>query len=434
MIRSKLGHSIQIDKTECRGCVVCTLACPVQAIRVRNGKAEIFKDDLCIDCGECMRVCKTQAITMSTSKLTDIEGYKIKAAVPASALYAQFGDGYSPNEILLALKKIGFDYVYDTAAINEEVLTAIDFFLEQNPALRPMISNYCPPVARIIINNYPDLIDRIIPINVAREIAAQRIREHIRRKHRVSPGDIGVFHITPCASKVVSIIKPVGVQKSELDGAISIRDVYGPLLLALRDIHEDEVLLRSSGVGISWAIGRASTIGLPGWNVLPVKSLKGLIKVLDEVEAGRLSDVDYLDCTICAGGCVGGPLVVENEHIAIGRIEALMDQYGRKMRVKQKNVIQDFEKNFLLNKFEAKPKNPDALDTDLSKALAKMNKIEEYLVKLPGKQCAACGSPTCQALAEDIVAGHAKLSDCVFMRIEELEEELKNTRGKNESD
>ena len=35
--------------------------------------------------------------------------------------------------------------------------------------------------------------------------------------------------------------------------------------------------------------------------------------------------------------------------------------------------------------------------------------------KLPGLDCGSCGSPTCQALAEDIVRGYARELDCLFL-------------------
>ena len=48
------------------------------------------------------------------------------------------------------------------------------------------------------------------------------------------------------------------------------------------------------------------------------------------------------------------------------------------------------------------------------------NRIEEIRKKLPGLDCGSCGSPTCQALAEDIVAGYAKEMDCLFLLKEQI--------------
>ena len=55
------------------------------------------------------------------------------------------------------------------------------------------------------------------------------------------------------------------------------------------------------------------------------------------------------------------------------------------------------------------------LDKDFKRALEKYQMIEKLLEKLPGLDCGACGSPTCRALAEDIVRGRAEEIDCPFM-------------------
>ena len=60
------------------------------------------------------------------------------------------------------------------------------------------------------------------------------------------------------------------------------------------------------------------------------------------------------------------------------------------------------------------------LDEDITQALEKMQQINLLRAKLPQKDCGVCGAPTCDALAHDIVMGEAKLSDCLFMKKEDL--------------
>ena len=55
-----------------------------------------------------------------------------------------------------------------------------------------------------------------------------------------------------------------------------------------------------------------------------------------------------------------------------------------------------------------------AEDDVLSIALQKMRRIEEITAELPGLDCGSCGSPSCRALAEDVVLGHAVELDCIF--------------------
>lgn len=419
-------HSLQIDVNKCTGCVVCTLACPAKAMRVRNNQAHIHKEALCIDCGECMRVCPENAIQSTTLQTRDLTGYKKLVAIPSPVLYSQFDETITPNDVLLGLLKIGFDFVYDVALSNEKVLAAINIYLDQNTQTRPTISNYCPAVVRLIVKNYPSLVDNVLPIEMPREIAAQRVRAEVSNRTGVKPEEIGIFHITPCAALMVSIRKPIGVKGSTLDGAIAIRDIYKDLNKALKDVSDDWILQRSSGVGLSWVIGEGGVRGLPTRRCLTVTGVTEVIRVLDDVEAGRLKDVDYLDLSICPEGCVGGPLVVKNKFFAVSRIRNLIEQYGVRSRINPRRVMEKYEERFLLKDLNFKPDSHHALDSDFNKALEKMIQLEELVEKLPGKLCGACGAPDCRTLAEDIVAGNAELSDCVFYRIEELKRELEN--------
>ncbi|MCU0611161.1 MAG: 4Fe-4S dicluster domain-containing protein [Candidatus Eisenbacteria bacterium] len=436
MLLEHYSHSIMIDRNLCTGCVICTLACPVQAIRVRDGKADVVKSNQCIDCGECLRVCPHQAVRSMTTKRQDLTGYKALAALPSPVIYAQFGDMHTPNDVLLALKGVGFDYVFDLAVNCEMVFIAIDEYLRRNAAPRPMISNFCPPIARMILKSYPNLVPNILPIEVPRETAAKTARRRIAEDRGIAPEDVGVFHITPCAAKVVSIMRPVGVDKSNLDGAIAIRDLYVPIKNALNNIGEVEdewILQKSSGVGISWAIGRGSVRGLPNRRTLSVTGVKDVIRILDDVDAGRVEGIDYLELSICPGGCVGGPLVVENKHVATSRIEDLIEQYGVRSRVDTRKVVRQFEQTYLLSSSRFHAQAPEPLDTDLRRALEKMSRIEELTSMLPGKQCGACGAPSCRDLAEDIVRGNATPSDCVFIRVKELEDACAGHRDGAES-
>ena len=52
-----------VDKDTCTGCESCVDACPVEAISMVEGLAEISADD-CIDCGACVGECPVEAISM----------------------------------------------------------------------------------------------------------------------------------------------------------------------------------------------------------------------------------------------------------------------------------------------------------------------------------------------------------------------------------
>ena len=51
-----------VNKDVCVGCGTCVDICPVGAISMVDGKAQIDKN-VCISCGACMGACPVNAIT-----------------------------------------------------------------------------------------------------------------------------------------------------------------------------------------------------------------------------------------------------------------------------------------------------------------------------------------------------------------------------------
>lgn len=69
-------------------------------------------------------------------------------------------------------------------------------------------------------------------------------------------------------------------------------------------------------------------------------------------------------------------------------------------------------------------RNSLQLDSDVTVAIEKLKRIENITQALPGIDCGLCGSPTCRALAEDIVRSKASIRRCVVLKI-------KNPHGLN---
>jgi len=413
-------HSLSIDKEKCTGCVLCMKACPIQAIRVKSGKA-VIDSDRCVDCGECYRVCQHEAVKSETTSFSDLKRFKYTIALPSPVLYTQFGREVMPNQILLALKGIGFDYVVDVAWACEKVNAAYKMYIRDNPQPKPKISTLCPAVVRLVAFLYPELEKNIIPVDVPREMMALDLREKIARKKNISEDDIGIIHITSCAAKIVSINNPIGLAKSNLDGAIAIKDIYGKLLAALDDVDDDQIIQQSSGVGIGWAASGGQVKGLEMKNCLAVSGVKDVIQILDDVEAGKLKDIEFLEVLVCPDGCVGGTQVVENRHVAKHRTASLVKMYGERSRISKKIIEKQYRDGVftLLKEFKCQPLPP--LDSDPVKALEKRQQIEEIIPQLGRKECGACGAPDCKTLARDIVLGNASIEDCVFLTLDKAE-------------
>ncbi len=417
------SHAIHITKDKCIGCVHCLAACPTRAIRVKDRKAVII-DELCIDCGECLRVCPHEAVHSHTTSFAALDAFAYKVAIPSTVLYGQFGTGVLPNEILSALRRIGFDEVYDLSSICELNCAATAEYLSEHPRPRPFITSTCPVVVRLIQRRYPSLCGQMLPIEPPREIAAKILRSILPKAAGVPAEKIGIIHITPCPAKMVSINSPATLTRSYLDGAISIRDIYPQILASLRKSEEDALMRHLfpetlfSGIGMGWSLAGGEIRGLKGHRAVAVSGIQDTMRVLDQVEAGLLQDVDLLECTVCPDGCVGGPLEVENRFLAKSRILELVAAAGEHAVVDVRDVSRLYHRNFLSFDHPASPVEPRPLDRDPAKAISKAKRREKIIADLPLRDCGICGAPDCRTLADDIVRGQARLDDCPFVKKE----------------
>jgi NAD-dependent dihydropyrimidine dehydrogenase PreA subunit len=421
--KPKKPRSVLIVEPKCNGCVVCMKACPTRAIRVKNGRAYII-GQLCVDCGECIRVCPRQAVEPVVSTYRDLAEFQVTVVFPSPSLYSQFGDEVLPNDVLLALTKLGFDYVYDIGPFCEMVSLAELEWLRKNPEPRPMISATCPVVVRLITKRFPGLIPLLIPIEPPREIAARYIRRLVRTKTGLPDEAIGVFQITPCASKIQSINSPLALKHSYLTGALGIADLYGDIYMALKELttaDHDQMLFRSSGLGLAWDTAGGEVMGLRNVEgTLSVHGLAETIQVLGDIESGRLVDVTFVECRTCPDGCLGGCLTVANHYRARATVMNFVQMFGTQPRVRPAEVKQLWREGFFDFQKEIPP-TPTALGRTPLEALRTLQEAQRLERLLPGRLCGACGAPDCQTLAEDVVLGRAQLSHCPFMSVKDRE-------------
>ena len=416
MAEQNLFHSIRVSEEKCVGCVACMKVCPTKAIRIRNKRARI-NFEKCIDCGACLRICPHNAIIPLTTTPSDLDRFNYKIALPSPVIYTQFGEKVMPNEILAVLKEIGFDHVYDEALVCEMISVAIEEYLDENKSPRPIISSTCPVVVRLIQRLFPTLCRNILPLEPPREIAAKNLRTEVSREKGYRPEQIGIMDITPCSAKMVSINRPETMERSNLDGAISIKEIYNSVMLKLKrnlPISMMQHQTRISGIGIGWAFEGGEIRGLKYTNSVSVSGVINTIRILEDIESGKLKNIEYLECLICPDGCIGGPLTVENRFIAKSNMLRLIRHFGGKKRVNTELVKKLYRDNFFSFKWAIEPKSFPALDKDRSQAIKKLKAKEELIRKLPGIDCGVCGAPDCKTLAEDVVQGVAKLEDCIY--------------------
>jgi Fe-S-cluster-containing hydrogenase component 2 len=392
--------------------------CPTKAIRVKRGLARI-SDERCIDCGECLRVCPHAALLAVTTTSADLGRFRYKIALPSPVLYSQFGQHVMPDEILGALKEIGFDSVYDEALICEMASMAIEEYLDEHKTPRPMIGSTCPVVVRLVQRLFPDLCSLIIPLEPPREIAAKRLREEISRQQGISPEEIGIIHITPCPAKLVSINRPETMKRSHLDGAISIQEIYHPLMMRLKRKSPSLIMQTTSpvsGTGVAWAMSGGEISGMKYFHSVAVSGVQDSIRIFEDVESGKLKDIEYLECLICPDGCIGGPLTVENRFLAKSNVHRLIRVYGGQKRVDRYSVRSLYGTGFFSFERGVEPKPFAPLDESRLRAIEKLQAKEETLERLPGTDCGVCGAPDCATFAEDVARGEMRPSECRFLK------------------
>ncbi len=409
------AHAITICESKCIGCTNCIRVCPTEALRVKNQKAKII-EKRCINCGQCVSVCPHNALYGVSDSLDDIEKFTYKIALVDPVFYAQFyEDVLKPQEILNKVQQLGFDMVYEVSRSSPIITDYTKKYL-QNPKAIPVISSSCPAILRTIQIRFPDLIDNILPMDSPAEIAAEIAKEELAEKKNVPFEEIGAFYISTCPARSFSFKKPVGRDRSNVDGTLSIKDIFLRVsgMKENPEYGKDKELLSpeffAHGKAIGWARlgGQSQALGIKEF--LSVDGIDNVISILAEVEDEKLQHLSFLECQACTNGCVGGNFCVENSFVARNRIRILSEKH-REFEPKVSHG--DFDK-FMIQK-EIKPFDVSSLDENLSEALNKMEKINKVLESLPNIDCGACGSPSCKALAEDIVLGYASFKDCIVL-------------------
>ena len=422
---SKYFHSVQLDADRCCGCTNCLKRCPTEAIRVHDGKAKILSER-CIDCGECIRICPHHAKKANSSKLDEIKGFDHTVAIPAPALFGQFNNLDSIDIVLTGLKKLGFDDVFEVSRAAELVSEATRKMIKDNKLNKPIISSACPAVVRLIKIRFPELCDNVMPLLAPIEVAARIAKREAVEKTGLPKEKIGVFFITPCPAKVTEIHSPNYTEHSECDGAIAVSKIYPELTQVMDHLTEIEPLGQSGLMGIGWATSGGEAATMLGDKYLAADGIENVIRVLEELEDEHIRGVDFIELNACSGGCVGGVLNVENPYVAQARIQNL-----RKFLPVSLNHLEDGELEDMLWENElAYDADIFRLDKDISKAMEMMSRMEDIYEGLPHLDCGSCGAPTCRALAEDIVRGKAKETDCIFKlraKIQNVYDQLKNT-------
>ena len=402
------AHSVKLDRELCVGCTNCIKRCPTGAIRVREGKAQI-RYDLCIDCGECVRTCQHHAKVPAYDPLSRMDEFEYRIALPAPSLYGQFNNLDDSNIILTALHLMGFDMTFEVGVAAEIVSRMTREYADEHKDNWPLISTACPTIVKLIRIRFPSLIEHLLPIQPPVEVAATLARQKAMKETGLPSDKIGVFFISPCPAKVSACKEPIGVKKTDIDVTLAIKDVYVKLLPYMEEAAKNPMDLAVAGrIGVGWGVSGGEAAGLINDNYLAADGIENCIRVLNDMEDQKISQLQFVELDACSGGCVGGVLTVENPYIAKAKLTALrkyLPVAGSHAEIATQAMwTEDVTYEPVLS-----------FGGTFKEKIKKMNRVEELTKSLPGIDCGSCGAPSCRALAEDIVRGEAKESDCIHV-------------------
>lgn len=405
---------ISVSKANCRNCYRCVRHCPVKAIKVVGGQAEVV-DSLCIYCGRCVIECPQNAKKVRNDlhavKEFIYAGEKVIASIAPS--YPVVFDVTSPQEMFSILKALGF-YGAEETAVGAEMVSMEYQHLIKKGHKGPIITTACPVVKNLVEKYYPGLIRNLAPV-VSPMVAHAR---SLKQRYGL---DIKVVFIGPCIAK-----------KAEALDRIVLGDVDAVLTFQELADWIDEKASAVAGVGFGERENVlepfiARSYPLPGGllktssmegdllsrEVVVVDGIENCMELLDALDTGNVSGRIF-EMMACRGGCINGPSMpcdsslYERRERLISFIENNRQQQGYE-NIKAYAVGIDLRRSFEPKTFKA----PRPTESEIREILASIGKTT------PEKElnCGACGYPSCRKKAEAVYHGMAEPDMCIpYMR------------------
>jgi iron only hydrogenase large subunit-like protein len=379
-----------------------------------------------------LRVCPTGAIRTTTYELEALQKDKVSITLVSPVLYSQF-KGVMPNDILHAVKKIGFHHAMDLSYYIEMFLYATEEYIAENRITRrspwPLISPVCPVVIRLIAYQFPNLLPHIMPIMRPISLLAKEARANISREYRIKKDAVILYHLTPCPAKMVPSRSFFAQENSLVDRTMGIKDVYAQIVSQLNQMkktgleasREESETQKISGNCLLWGVSGGEIAGINSDKTLAVSGLRETITYLEKIELGLFKDIEYIEFRTCHEGCVGGALNAVDKYIAKNTVLKMLRKLGLERLIPRDKVILLYENGWGLS---------DITQDELQRifgvyrehiSIEHLNEIEKILERIQGKDCAACGAPDCRTFAEDVVMSKAVLNDCILLRKREID-------------
>ncbi|MCR4430861.1 MAG: [FeFe] hydrogenase, group A [Tepidanaerobacteraceae bacterium] len=309
----------------------------------------------CVDCGQCAAVCPTGSITVAShmekvwNALYDPAKTVVAQIAPAVrvSLGEEFGlkpGAVTSGKIIGALKKMGFDMVFDTCFAAD--LTAVEEsheFLERLSGKKrlPQFTSCCPAWVKYVELNYPDFKDNLSSCKSPQQMFGSAMKGIYAKRLGIDPEEIFVVSIMPCTAKKAEAQREEFSKGGipDVDAVLATQEMARMVRQA--GIIFDEVeelpfdmplgfatgggLIFGGGEGVATAVirtlGREPVFRTHGeggqiktaeieydGKIIKAAAVSGLNnakKLLEDIRDGK-EYYDLVEVMACSGGCVGG--------------------------------------------------------------------------------------------------------------------------------
>lgn len=406
---------ITTNPANCKDCYRCVRACPVKAIRIRHGHAEVVAERCILD-GECVRVCPQHAKVVKTD-LAAVQRWLKRGDAVIASLAPSFISAFTATfaQMSAALKQLGFAAVEETAVAAKSVADEHRRLLAC--ADHPIIASSCPTTVNLVERYYPHLIPYLAPVVSPMVAHAMQLKEKLGNQ-------VKVVFIGPCLAKIAERERE-DIAKW-VDAVISFKDLF----LTLKDqsidpSSLDDANLHADDIGAARLFplggGMLKTASLPtdlmADQTLSATGLPDCMAILDQLETEGLSGRMMVELLACPGGCINGPGHT-GEGSPLQRRRQVVAHAGRQPAgdrpdagTTEGGASADTR---LACSFGSKPLAvAEPSEDQIHEILASIGKIgpEDEL------NCGACGYSSCRAKAVAVFHGMAEREMCMpYMR------------------
>lgn len=377
---------INFNNQKCIDCGLCIKTCQNQNINAIDFRNYGIDQEIsptgkpCVFCGQCLTHCPVNAI------FTDEEEYqrikktfkekKIKIAQIAPSVRASLGELFdipyeevSAELVVAGLKKLGFDYVFDTA-LGADFTTyeeAKELVLRiKEGGFLPMLTSCCAGWVKYVkdhISRFLPYLTSTLPPEI---ILGNLIKHYFVKKMGFNLEDVYLVSIMPCTAKkweikrkelLINGISPVDDVLTTVEAGRFLKE-EGVDLKNLTPVNFDSPLGETSGAGIIYGVtGGVMTSALrsayfflngrnpenlyfkeemtdfKGVKIFEVNLEKIILKTAVVTGLGNfqqiannLEEFHYIEVMACPGGCLagGGQPKPVNDEIRKKRKEVLI--------------------------------------------------------------------------------------------------------------